>query len=113
MSETAPFHTPIAMLKTVDRDGYDLSTQPSPVLRGYTQPIGTIGDEKHAKFIVTAVNSHAALVESVTNLLSLVKAHTGADDAVANTAVREARAALSLAKGETKETGEERWKPSI
>lgn len=52
------------------------------------------------ELIVTAVNAHDGLVESVTNLLSLVRAHTGPDDAIANAAIEQAEAVLNLARGE-------------
>jgi hypothetical protein len=53
-----------------------------------------------ARLIVRAVNAFEPLTEAVTNLLSLVCAHTGPDDAIANAAIEQAEAALTKARGE-------------
>lgn len=64
--------------------------------------IGTLNwrnRDANAEFLVRAVNSHEDLVEALKGCRGLVRALTGADDDIANAAIREADAAIAKAEG--------------
>jgi hypothetical protein len=95
--------TPWVALPTAFNEGFTISAQPSPVLRGFTKQIAFVGDKAdeetkaNAAFIVKAVNAHDELVAALKGCLDALLSSTEEDADYVEAMIRRSNAALAKA----------------